>query len=419
MGNGRAGKNRMWRKRRAAVASGLKTVHKWLWRTTALWCWVHLVSFVFFRHDLLAIPERAVSLKVFHFLVSYGFNPSNPKLYQPLLLVFWLLLLTNGKAIVLLGFAIYVAFAPFTLAWNLFFFFLRRAKGLSKPIVEAPVLTWEERQFAKSSSSGLLICGIVLWFLLYGHTGSRGPLVLGLTMTGSLFLIQFYRTTLRVALAEIDEAGLISRIAHFPYGYMFRVLQQISRGTFRTDELLFKATRHWMWVLGRFRRLNAYMRGKGAKRRAALLVLSRYSFGLMSIAAIAVLFWSFVIRLTSSSTVTTTDALLASAARMVPGVAGPEAIKVSNLVQTGASLTAWFVLVLYAGPMASMFPILLERYLRKISEANDKLRAGRRLIYTFADALLRLEHRMSENSTTSVQGSPPALISSDSANAPN
>jgi hypothetical protein len=218
MENGRARKNRMWRKRRAAVASALKTVNKWLWRTTALWCWVHLLSFVFIRHDLLAVPERAVSLKIFHFLVSYGFSPSNPKLYPLLLKVFWLLLLTSGKAIVLLGFAIYVAFAPLALAWNLFFYFLLRAKGLPKPIVEASVLTWEERQFAKSSSSGLLICGIVLWFLLYGQTGSRGPLVLGLAMTGSLFLIQFYRTTLRVALAEIDEAGLISRIAHIPYG---------------------------------------------------------------------------------------------------------------------------------------------------------------------------------------------------------
>jgi hypothetical protein len=238
-------------------------------------------------------------------------------------------------------------------------------------------------------------------------------------MTGSLLLIQFYRTTLRVALAEIDEDGLISRIAHLPYGYLFRVIQQISRGTFRTDEQLFKAARHWMWVLGRLRRLNAYMRGKGAERRAALLVLLRYSFGLMLIAALAVLFWSFVIRLSSSSTITTADALLASAARMVPGVAGPEAIKVTNFVQTGASLTAWFVFVLYAGPMASMFPILLERYMKKISEANDKLRAGRRLIYTFADAFRRLENRMSENPTTSVQSSPPDLVPSDSANSPN
>jgi hypothetical protein len=396
----------------------LKTVNKWLWRTTALWCWVHLLTFVFLRHDLLAVPERAVSLKIFHFLVSYGFSPSNPKLYPLLLKVFWLLLLTRGKAIVLMGFAIYVAFAPLALAWNLFFYFLRRAKGLPKPIDEAPVLTWEERQFAKSSS-WLLICGIVLWFLMYGQTGSRGPLVLGLAMTGSLFLIQFYRTTLRVALAEIDEAGLISRIAHSPYGYLVKVFRQISGGTFRTDEQLFMAARYWMWFLGRLRRLNAYMRGKGAERRAALLVLLRYSFGLMSIAALAVLFWSFVIRLSSSSTITTKDALLASAARMVPGVAGPEAIKISNLVQTGASLTAWFVFVLYAGPMASMFPILLERYVRKISEANDKLRAGRRLIYTLADAVLRLENRMGENPTTSVQSSQPALVRSDSANSPN
>jgi len=409
----------MWRKRRTAIASALKTVNKWFWRTTALWCWVHLLSLFVFRHDLLAIPEQAVSLKIFHFVVSNGFSPSNPKLYPLLLKVFWLLLLTRGKAIFLLGFLIYVAFAPLALAWTLFFYFLRRAKGLPKPIVEAPVLTWEERQFAKSSSSGLLICGIVLWFLLYGQTGSRGPLVLGLAMTGSLFLTQFYRTTLRVALAEIDEAGLISRIAHFPYGYLFRVIRQISRGTFRTDEQLFKAARHWMWVLGRLRRLNAYMRGKSAERRAALLVLLRYSFGLMSIAALAVLFWSFVIRLSSSSTITATDALLASAARMVPGVAGPEAIKVSNFVQTGASLTAWFVFVLYAGPMASMFPILLERYVRKISEANDRLRAGRRLIYTFADAFLRLENRMSKNPITSVESGPPALVPSDSANSPS
>jgi hypothetical protein len=230
MGNGRARKNRMWGKRRAAVATALKTVNKWLWRTTAPWCWVHLLGFLFFRHDLLAIPERAVSLKIFHLLTSHGFSPSNPKLYPLLLKVFWLLLLTRGKAIVLLGFAIYVAFAPLALAWNLFFYIWRRVKGLPKPIVEAPVLTWEEKQFAKSSSSGLLICGIALWFLLYGHTGSRGPLVLGLVMTGSLFLIQFYRTTLRVALAEIDEAGLISRIAHFPYGFLFRVLRQLSKG---------------------------------------------------------------------------------------------------------------------------------------------------------------------------------------------
>jgi hypothetical protein len=49
MGNRRARKNRMWRKRRAALTSAVKIVKKWLWRTTALWCWVHLLSFVFLK----------------------------------------------------------------------------------------------------------------------------------------------------------------------------------------------------------------------------------------------------------------------------------------------------------------------------------------------------------------------------------
>ena len=396
---GRAVRNRKWRKRRAALASGWKLVNRWLWRATALWCWIHLLGFIAFRRDLLELPEKAVSLKIFELLVSYGFSPSNPTLFPSLLRVCWILFLARGRALFLVGFAIYVAFAPLAVAWTLFFYVLRRVKNLPKPTVEERFLA-EQKEFAKATSSfsGALVSAIAIWLVFYGQTGAKGPLVLGLTITGLLFFVRLYRTTLRVALAEIDESGLIARISLSPYTYLLRVLQQLAGGLIKSDERFFHTARTHLRVLRWLRRLNAFMRGKRGKRRAALLVLFRYSFGLTSMAALGVLFWSFFVRLQLSPTpIRSSDALLASAARMIPGVAGPEAIKVSNFAQTGAALTAWFVFVLYAGPMASMFPVLLDRYIKAISEANEKLLVGRRLIYRLADSILRLEERIKQN----------------------
>lgn len=78
------------------------------------------------------------------------------------------------------------------------------------------------------------------------------------------------------------------------------------------------------------------------------------------------------------------DAFLASASRVIPGVPdSSSSIHVSAAVQTLASLTAWLIFVLYAGPVASLFPAFQERVIAQTSESYSRIRTARKILYRF------------------------------------
>jgi hypothetical protein len=91
------------------------------------------------------------------------------------------------------------------------------------------------------------------------------------------------------------------------------------------------------------------------------------------------------------------NALLASASCAIPGIPVPSAIKVPTTIQSFDSLTAWLVFVLYAGPVASLFPDFQKEAIAQSAANYAKLRDGRSAIYRFLEPLRPLRKLVREN----------------------
>jgi hypothetical protein len=61
------------------------------------------------------------------------------------------------------------------------------------------------------------------------------------------------------------------------------------------------------------------------------------------------------------------------------------------------SLTAWLVFVLYAGPVASLFPAFQEQAITRSAEDYARLRRERKAMYRFIQPLLSLQKLVREN----------------------
>jgi ABC-type multidrug transport system fused ATPase/permease subunit len=137
-----------------------------------------------------------------------------------------------------------------------------------------------------------------------------------------------------------------------------------------------------------FRLWSIYLHGKAARRRTALLALLRFMFNLALLGALAVLFWALAIKLVLvPAQVPLSQALLASASHAIPGVPDTSVLKIPAFIQTLDALTAWLVFVLYAGPVASLFPAFQEQAIRTSAANYSRLRSER-------VALCRLHERL-------------------------
>jgi hypothetical protein len=115
---------------------------------------------------------------------------------------------------------------------------------------------------------------------------------------------------------------------------------------------------------------------------------------LAALGGISILFWAFAIKdALSPSYLPLSKALLASASRVIPGFPDPSNLYVPATIQVLDSLTAWTVFVLYAGPVASLFPAFQERAIANTAANYARIRSARKAIYRFAE-LLRLVQRL-------------------------
>jgi hypothetical protein len=116
-------------------------------------------------------------------------------------------------------------------------------------------------------------------------------------------------------------------------------------------------------------------RGSKGRNRAAIMVLLRYLFNLFTLGFATVLFWALVIRLNTKPTfMGLGQAILTSSARVLPGIEALPPSQLPQWVETGSSASAWILFVLYAGPAASIFPLIQQAYVNAMSEAHVKFR---------------------------------------------
>jgi hypothetical protein len=106
-----------------------------------------------------------------------------------------------------------------------------------------------------------------------------------------------------------------------------------------------------------------------------MFVLLRYLLNLFTLAFATILFWALVIRLNAHPFfIGLGQALLASSARVLPGIEIQQGLTLPRWVEAGSSASAWVLFVLYAGPAASIFPLMQQAYVNAMSETHVKLR---------------------------------------------
>jgi hypothetical protein len=373
------------------VAKFQSSLKRYAWRLTALSCWLHVTIYMFGGGKFLKRLNAALFSLTLEVLSNLGFAPGHLSFLPFVMKLLWLLFITAFSWSQMAGLALYVIFWPLTI-----FSLVRYKEALQSAREQGRRKANSVRDLTPARpvwTYALIVC-LVAWFLLYGNSPLRIPLITAIFLAGLLFSVRVYRTFVYTALEDPTGMKWIER-------YSAVVTRQIKR---LGDEIKEKkaidvkslAISRWWWR--RYQRilrfLSRWLYGDAARNRAALVAMFRYMFNLGAVGSLAILFWALMIRYSSGSPMAKVgDSVLASASRLVPGVPEPVSINYPDWVKAGASVTAWLVFVLYAGPVASLFPSLQERYIKETAKLYTRLRLSRTALYgplNHLDTVVRL-----------------------------
>ena len=91
------------------------------------------------------------------------------------------------------------------------------------------------------------------------------------------------------------------------------------------------------------------------------------------------------------------SSILASASHVIPGVPEPTSLAFPDWIKAANSVTAWMIFVLYAGPVASLFPARQERLVKRGMVLYERLRIARKTLYAPLVALNNVANLMRES----------------------
>jgi hypothetical protein len=330
-------------------------------------------------------------------LMKLGFAPSNPYIFSICVKLLWMFAICEFLWIQVIGFFLYVPFLPLVLLRRVY---LRKSFE--------PYRKKREESLKASRKSGLIIpkrtwgfplfCLLLLWLVLYGQTSAPYPLFLALVLTALLFGSRAGRALTFALPAVNDKWVRVESASASARKFVAQSSENLKKGGFLDKWQLNMAIWTGTFFLRVFRALSRWLHGKTARRRTALLVLMRFMFNLATLGGVSILFWALAIKLLLLPTQKSLlDALLASASCVIPGIPVPSAFKVPAAIQTFDSLTAWLIFVLYAGPVASLFPDFQKEAIARSVANYAKLRDVRKAMYRFLEPLRPLKKLVSEN----------------------
>jgi hypothetical protein len=367
------------------------------WRLTASWFWIRILAFTFGFKGHLHKLEDAFFFYLNTSLISFGFAPSNPGTFIACVKLLWLFTISGFSWLQVIGFFLYVPFLPIV--------FLVRILLRSKL---APYRKMREESFKKSRKSGIpipkrawgfpLLCLLLLWFILYGQTSARYPLFLAMVLTALLFC-SLVGSALTFALpADKGPWARIEGMSASARKFVIDSSENLKAGKVLDKWQLNLKIWTGFFLLRNLRLWSRWLHGKAARRRTALLVLLRFMANLAALGAISILFWAIATKFAlAPAHVALSEALLASASHAIPGIPDPSTLKVPATIQTLDSLMAWLVFVLYAGPVASLFPAFQEQAIGRSIVHYSRLRSERTAIYQFLQRLLPLQTLVREH----------------------
>jgi len=358
-------------------------IKAYLWRLTAVWCWLHIFFFICGWHDRLAYLESAAIGDFERVLRAVDFAPGNLRLLPVMLKTFWVLCICSFSVTEILGLVIYIAFAFITLIG------LIRKPALQTQYIEskekaAQSLGPSQQRFRLQAS---LLASLIIWFVLYGSTTSKSPLFVALILTGIFFFIRLSKATPYTTMATAGTNGPLSWVSRFALRYLLNVIEQVFKKTYTVDQLKV-SVKMQRWILRRLRCISIYFKGAAGERRAALVVLTRYIYDLGLLGALLILFWALCVELCMSPhSFAAKDAIMTSASHISPGIPEPSGIALNKALTIMIPSSGWIMFVLFIGPVASMYPEYQKRYVSQMKTDYDAIRLMRSALYHLADAL--------------------------------
>jgi hypothetical protein len=365
-------------------------VKQFAWRLTAGWLWICALGAILGFWGHLSKWENALLLDLNGALANFGFTPSNLKVFTLCVKLLWLFAICGFSLLQVVGFLLYVPFLPCVLLVRLL---LRKRLP--------PYRKTREESLKASRMSGLipkrtwgfpLLCLLLLWLVLYGQTSARSPLLLALVLTALLFCSQVGKA---LTFAVPDYKSTWDRLEYMAASarkFVAKTSENLKNGQILEKWTLQLTIWGSLFILRRFRAASRWLRGSASRRRIALVVLLRFMLNLAALGGISILFWALAIRFVlAPAHVPILEALLASASRAIPGIPDSSTLRVPAALETLDSLTAWLVFVLYAGPVASLFPKFQEQAIARSVADYARLRRERKAMYRFVEPLLLLQ----------------------------
>lgn len=367
------------------------------WRLTAGWFWTYAIATIFGLRGHLQMSEDAFFWRLNGALVNFGFTPTNLKTFTICVKLLWLFAICSFSWIQLIGFLIYVPFVPLLLIVRLYL-------GKKLP----PYRTTRDESFKASRKFGVpiskrtwgfpLFSLLVLWLVLYGQTSASYPLLLALALTALLFCSRVGRALTFAVPTDKDTWDRIEILRANARRIFLKTSELAKTGEFLERQNLNLIIWTGSFLLWNFRCLSSWLHGRAARRRVALVVLLRFMLNLAALGAISILFWAIAVKFAMAPEhVSLLEAVLASASRAIPGIPDSSSLKVPVMIQTLDSVTAWMIFVLYAGPVASLFPAFQEQAIARSAANYARLRKERKAMYRFLEPQLTLRKFVREN----------------------
>jgi hypothetical protein len=364
-------------------------IKQYAWRITAAWCWLYAVATLFGLRSVTKSVDQHVAMVVIKVLAKAGFAPANLPFQSALLKVFWVFAISSFSWVQVLGLLfLYIPFSPLLLI------FRKRRKEYRKTRAESFEKARREGvDLPRSNISLVLLFLLFAWFVLYAGTSQHYPLIIAMILTGLLFIARINRALIYAATIEFPRKNRTAVFLRASQKFVKSTFDNFKEGKIDKMADLNRMIRLASWTLRLSRFVSVWLYGRATRTRASLIVLIRFMANLAILGCLSVLFWGFVIKYFAvrQSSERLTDALLASASRVIPGIPDSSSIHVSAGIQTLASLTAWLIFVLYAGPVASLFPAFQERVIAQTSESYARIRTARKILYRFVTLLRTLQ----------------------------
>jgi hypothetical protein len=332
------------------------------WRITCVWCWLHFLGYWMTGQDILLPVERSLGAQIISILSRTGFAPVNGSLLGPILRVGWVLTITEYSVLQLVGLAFYIFLGPLIACFALLF-----RKALQADASKSSEKPQEKLDQRGRRRQFVVVSVLAAWFLLYGASNSRLPILLGMTVTGFLLALRLYAA---LSYAQPSESARDWNTGFWPKfvaNFAATDAKRLRDGAFksRLETHLARNIQEFMrYPVGK---VLCFFRGARGQRRAGLLVLFQYVGNFLFLGVLAILFWALAIRFALlPQPVAFQAAFQASASRVLPGLGAGELALPWGLTAC-VSATAWILFVVYAGPAASVFPSLQASYVRRMS----------------------------------------------------